>query len=53
MLFDADAVVGEEYTEEGEALLAVSLPLMELNRLLSREKIEFDQFVQHFVYKAD
>jgi len=53
LLFDADAVVGEEYTEEGEALLAVSLPLMELNRLLSREKIEFDQFVQYFVYKAD
>lgn len=53
LLFAADAVVSEEHTETGEALLNVSMPLMELNRLLSREEIEVDPFIQHFVYKAD
>lgn len=53
LLFEADAVRGEEHDGQGDTLLDVSLPLVELHRLLSREGLEFDEFVQRFADKAD
>lgn len=53
LLFEADAVRGEEHDGQGDTLLDISLPLVELHRLLSREGLEFDEFVQCFADKAD
>ncbi len=53
LLFAADAVLAEEHTEQGDALLDVRLPRVTLNRLLSAEELKFDEFAQRFVLKAD
>lgn len=53
LLFEADAVQAESHAEQGDSLLEVRLPLIELNRLLSREQLDFDEFTQRFVCKAD
>lgn len=53
LLFAADAVLAEEHAEQGDALLEIRLPQVELNRLLSREHLAFDEFVRRFVCAAD
>lgn len=53
LLFEADAVQAESHAEQGDSLLEVRLPLIELNRLLSREQLDFDEFTQRFVCRAD
>jgi GTP-binding protein HflX len=40
------AVQSEEHDEEGRSLLSVRLPMVELNRLVSREGMEPQVFVQ-------
>jgi len=47
-LFELGAVQGEEHDEEGSSLLSVRLPMIELNRLVSRAGIEPQTFIaQH------
>ncbi len=53
LLFEADAVQAESHAEQGDSLLEVRLPLIDLNRLLSREQLDFDEFTQRFVCRAD
>ncbi|SEL43185.1 GTP-binding protein HflX [Atopomonas hussainii] len=45
LLHDAGAVQSEDYSEQGEILLAVNLARSDLNRLLSREGEQPDEFV--------
>lgn len=52
LLFAADAVLAEQHTERGETLLDVRLPQITLNRLLSREQLEFDDFSRRFVLET-
>ena len=52
LLFAADAVEAESHTEQGETLLDVRLPLVELNKLLSRENVSFEEFQQRFACKT-
>ncbi|WP_449430927.1 ribosome rescue GTPase HflX [Pseudomonas putida] len=44
--FALGAVQGEEHDEEGRSLLSVRLPIVELNRLVSREGMEPQVFVE-------
>jgi len=44
--FDLGAVQSEEHDEEGRSLLSVRLPKVELNRLVSREGMEPQMFVE-------
>jgi len=44
--FALNAVQGEEHDEEGSSLLVVRLPRVELNRLLSREGLRSDEFLE-------
>ncbi|MBF8727592.1 ribosome rescue GTPase HflX [Pseudomonas putida] len=44
--FDLGAVQGEAHDEEGRSLLSVRLPRVELNRLVSREGMEPQVFVE-------
>ncbi|PVZ09695.1 MULTISPECIES: ribosome rescue GTPase HflX [unclassified Pseudomonas] len=44
--FAIGAVQGEEHDETGQSLLAVRIPRAELNRLVSREGMEPDAFVE-------
>nr|WP_314876328.1 ribosome rescue GTPase HflX [uncultured Pseudomonas sp.] len=47
-LFELGAVQSEEHDEEGSSLLSVRLPMIELNRLVSRAGIEPQTFIaQH------
>lgn len=47
-LFELGAVQSEEHDEEGSSLLSVRLPMIELNRLVSRAGIEPQAFIaQH------
>lgn len=48
LLFAADAVQSEDYGADGELQLEVRLPLVELNRLLSREGLDETSFRQTF-----
>lgn len=44
--FALGAVQSEEHDEEGRSLLSVRLPMVELNRLVSREGMEPQVFVE-------
>ena len=44
--FAVNAVRSESHDEEGASLLAVRLPRVEFNRLISREGLELEEFVQ-------
>lgn len=48
LLFAADAVEAESHTAQGDALLDVRLPHVELNKLLSREGMVLDEFIRRF-----
>ncbi|WP_462401443.1 ribosome rescue GTPase HflX [Pseudomonas sp. Marseille-QA0332] len=45
-LFELGAVQEEEHDEEGSSLLSVRLPRVELNRLISREGLEPQAFIE-------
>jgi GTP-binding protein HflX len=45
-LFALGVVQSESYDEQGCSLLAVSVPRGELNRLVSREGWQADEFIQ-------
>lgn len=53
LLFEAEAVQSESHAEQGDSLLEVRLPLVELKRLLSREQLDFEEFKQRFVCSED
>ena len=44
--FEVGAVQKEEHDEEGISLLAVRLPRIELNRLVSREGLQPNDFIE-------
>mgnify|MGYP002738544111 CR=1 FL=1 len=48
-LFAVDAVQSEGHTEQGEPLLDIRMPLVELKKLLSREGLEFAEFERRFI----
>ena len=45
-LFDLGVVQSESYSEDGSSLLAVRLPRIELNRLVSRAGLEPQEFIE-------
>jgi GTP-binding protein HflX len=44
--FSVNAVQSETHDDEGASLLAVRLPRVEFNRLISREGLELEEFIQ-------
>ncbi|HCA66148.1 MAG TPA: GTPase HflX, partial [Pseudomonas sp.] len=44
--FELGAVQRETHDEEGGSLLEVRLPRVELNRLISREGLRVDEFIE-------
>ncbi|MNG32920.1 GTPase HflX [compost metagenome] len=44
--FELGAVQSEEHDDDGDSLLAVRLPRVELNRLVSREGMEPLEFIE-------
>lgn len=49
-LFDLSAVQDESYNEQGDSLLQVRLPLVELKRMLSEQQLDYAEFMANYAH---